>query len=160
MGFSHNFIHNPYFRWRPVETGCLPCWNLSRLDFPKPSTNMCIIGTIWETATGPMKKGETVDWLSIYRPRTRWRGRETSGATFFLAICETIPKRSLEKSNGKAAPDAYWGVFRDRRFSSVSSFLMGILNWKFILFFLPFYYLGALSLLSERVLPAFRRESG
>jgi fatty acid desaturase len=88
----------------------------------------------------PDEEGETVDWLSIYRHGHDGEA-ENVWSYIFLSYLRDDPKAIFGEIKRKSRPDAYWGVFEIAAFISFFV-LMGILNWKFILFFLPFYYLG------------------
>lgn len=89
----------------------------------------------------PGADGQTRDWYSIYRhgaegrPEPIWRYAlfghyRTDGRQLF---------KEMERVYGKA--DVNWAKFED--VMHYVWFGLGFLiNWKFILFFLPFYYLG------------------
>jgi fatty acid desaturase len=65
-GISHNFIHNPYFSWRPMN----------RMFAVMESVTLGFSQTFYKyvhhrhhmgNSDRPDEEGETVDWLSIYR---------------------------------------------------------------------------------------------
>jgi len=138
-GISHNFIHNPYFSWRP----------LNRIFAVLESMTLGFSQTFYKyvhhrhhmgNSDRPDEEGDTVDWLSIYRHGHDGEA-ENVWSYIFLSYLRDDPKAIFKEIKRKSGPDAYWGVFEIAAFIGFFV-LMGILNWKFILFFLPFYYLG------------------
>ena len=85
--------------------------------------------------------GKTRDWFSIYRfgkndqPEPVWR--------YALIGSLRGPAHDVYADMGKGGRDAdvKWAKFEDR--AHYAWFALGfVLNWKFMLYFLPFYYLG------------------
>src|SRR5438067_12076038 len=75
-GVGHNFIHNPFFRSEL----------LNRLFGITQSIACCFSQTYYNAvhmqhhkgnADRPDQKGETIDWISIYRHGSRRRGRKS-----------------------------------------------------------------------------------
>jgi len=138
-GISHNFLHNPYFAWRPlnrvfglVESLCL---GFSQ-TFYKYVHHRHHMGN----SDRRDEHGDTVDWLSIYRHGHDGEA-ENVWSYVFLSYMRDDPKAIYAEVKRKSSKDAFWGV------AEIASFicffiLLGVLNWRFIVVFLPFYYLG------------------
>ena len=138
-GISHNFIHTPYFR-----SGAL-----NRLFSIVESLALGFSQTFYEcvhqrhhmgNSDLPDDDGKTIDWLSIYRhghddkPENVWRYT-------FLSYFRDDPKEIYQAIARKDVAEARWGLFEIAAF--LAFFVtMGVLDWHFIVFFLPFYYLG------------------
>jgi fatty acid desaturase len=85
-------------------------------------------------------QGETIDWLSIYR-----YGRDGEAESIFsyvlLSYFRDNPKAIYHEIKRRSPREAAWGVLEIAAF--LLFFATGfILDWKFMLFFLPFYYFG------------------
>ncbi len=138
-GISHNFIHNPYFRSE---------W-LNRLFSLVESVTMGFSQTFYDhvhtmhhvgNSDRPDEHGDTSDPLSIYKhgdhglPENVW-------TYTFLSFFRDDPKAIYQGIKKKNPGEARWGVFEI--VAMVAFFTtMGILNWKFICCFLPFWYFG------------------
>ncbi|MGI9115179.1 MAG: fatty acid desaturase [Chthoniobacterales bacterium] len=138
-GLAHNFIHNPFFR-SPL---------LNRLFSLLNSIAACFSQTYYDgvhmrhhrgNSDRQDENGETIDWLSIYRhghdgePENPW-------SYVFLSFFRDNPA-AIRKDLGKRANnDVIWGNIE---LASVAVVLLTlfILNWRYALFFLPFFYLG------------------
>ena len=156
-GISHNFIHNAYFSWRPINRMFGVMESMPRLVFPRHSTSTFIIGIIWGTVTGPMNEGissigcRSIGMATMARPRT-------SGATSFSAICVTT-QSDLWGNQTEEPGGCVLGCIRDCR---VYQFLYSDGRPELEVYpilsalLLP----RALPLIPEWILPAFRRESG
>ena len=139
-GVGHNFIHNPFFR----------CKLLNRLFGVTQSIACCFSQTYYDVvhmqhhkgnSDRKDEKGETIDWLSIYRhghedePENPW-------SYVFLSFFRDNPagiKRELRK---RGETEVRWGNVE------LAAVIMTLLvlfwfNWRYVLFyFLPFFYLG------------------
>jgi fatty acid desaturase len=138
-GISHNFLHNPYFKSHV----------LNRLFSLLESLTIGFSQTFYEcvhqrhhmgNSDRKNEAGETIDWLSIYRhgendePENIW-------SYVFLGYFRDDPKAIYREIHRKNKDDAFWGVFEIATF--LAFYIIGFIwNWKFMLFFLPFYYLG------------------
>jgi fatty acid desaturase len=139
-GVGHNFIHNPFFRF-PL---------LNRLFGVTQSIACCFSQTYYDVvhmqhhkgnSDRKDEKGETIDWLSIYRhghddePENPW-------SYVFLSFFRDNPaaiKRELRK-RGKA--EVRWGNI-ELGAVVVTLLTMLFFNWRYVIFyFLPFFYLG------------------
>jgi len=147
-GVGHNFIHNPFFRSKI----------LNRLFGVALSIASCFSQTYYDlvhmqhhkgNADRPDKNGETIDWISIYRhghdgePENPWTYVFLS---FFRDDVGLIRRELRKRNNG----DLQWGTVELVAFAA-TLFLMAMIvpttpihfiNWRFMLFFLPFWYLG------------------
>ncbi len=156
-GISHNFLHNPYFNWRPLNRVFSLMESLS-LGFSQTFYKYVHHRHHMGNSDRPDDDGDTVDWLSIYRHGHDGEA-ENVWSYVFLSYMRDDPKAIFAEIKRKNRADAYWGVFEIVAFISFFV-LLGILNWKFILFFLPFYYLGHCLSYLNGYLFAFRREPG
>src|SRR5213082_2862967 len=138
-GIGHNFIHNPFFRSEL----------LNRLFGITQSIACCFSQTYYNAvhmqhhkgnADRPDEKGETIDWISIYKHGHDGEAEHPFNYAFgsyFREDPETV-FRELKRKNPR---DAFWGVTELVLF--VSTFvILGILNWQYICFLLFFWYLG------------------
>jgi fatty acid desaturase len=139
-GVSHNFLHNRFFRWG---------W-LNRLFSLMESLTCGFSQVFYESvhrrhhmgnADRPDEHGETVDPLSIYKhghdghPENPW-------TYVFFSYFRDDPKQIFRDVKRLFGPGvAWWGVFEIFAFMSLYV-TAGILNWRFIVYFLPFYYFG------------------
>ncbi|MBV9657008.1 MAG: fatty acid desaturase [Verrucomicrobia bacterium] len=139
-GISHNFIHSPYFR-APL---------LNRLFSVVESLACCFSQTYYDVVHTQHHKGnsdkkdaetgDTVDWISIYR-HGHDDEAENVWSYVFLSFFRDNPvaiKRELAK-RGEA--EVRWGNLELACFITLLATL-AFLNWRFIVFFLPFMYLG------------------
>src|SRR5438093_6859016 len=138
-GVAHNFIHNPFF---------LPDW-MNRVFGVIESIACCFSQTYYDAvnmqhhkgnADRPDEHGETVDWISIYK---HGHDGEAEGPLkyTFLSFFREDPKTVLKELKRKDPREAFWGIFELASF--VTTFvILGILNWHYICFLLPFYYFG------------------
>jgi fatty acid desaturase len=138
-GISHNFLHNPYFRSHL----------LNRVFSLVESLSMGFSQTFYEyvhqrhhmgNSDRPDENGETIDWLSIYRHGHDGEA-ENVWSYVFKGYFRDDPKAIYREIARKNRDDAVWGVFEIGAF--LSFFALGfLLDWRFMLFFLPFYYAG------------------
>jgi len=147
-GVSHNFIHNPFFRSEL----------LNRLFGVVESVACCFSQTYYDVVHMQHHKGnsdrqdengETIDWLSIYRHGHD--GEEENPWNYvFLSFFRDNPaaiERELRKRNG---PDVNWGKIELAVFITclvttaviVPTWPIHFINWRYMLFFMPFFYLG------------------
>jgi len=89
----------------------------------------------------PNAEGKTYDWFSIYRYGKN--GQAESVITYSLfGFFRGSPSEVYEQmGKGGRISDVRWSKFENIAF--IGWFLLGFaINWKFMLYFLPFYYLG------------------
>jgi fatty acid desaturase len=138
-GVSHNFIHNPYFRLGA----------LNRLFSILESVTVGFSQIFYEcihmqhhkgNADRPDDDGQTIDWISIYKHGDDGHAEHPLKYTF-LSFFREDPKTVFLELKRKDPREAFWGV--TELVSFVGTFvILGILNWHYILFLLPFWYLG------------------
>ncbi len=136
---SHNFIHNPYFRSNALNRV------FSWFDSLAMGASQVFIDQNHAqhhkgNSDRPDENGETQDWISIYRhghdnePENPW-------SYIFLSFFREDPKTTYRELRRRNPADARWGVVELASFVAFFT-LLGIANWRFIVFFLPFWYLG------------------
>jgi fatty acid desaturase len=138
-GISHNFLHNPYF----------VSHKLNRLFSLLESVTVGFSQALYEcvhmrhhvgNADRQDEQGETLDWLSIYRfgkdgqPENVW-------AYTFLSYFRDDFFETMRVLKKQKPEDANWSIVELVSFV-VLVLLALLLNWKAVLFMLPFYYLG------------------
>jgi len=138
-GIAHNFIHNPYFKWKPANKAF--SWLLSvTMGFSQQFYELVHNRHHQGNSDRPDETGDTVDWLSIYRHGHDGEAESAWTYTFF-GYFRDDPKIIFNEIKRRNPFNAYWGVFEIA--SWVCLCILGfILNWKFMCFYLPFYYFG------------------
>lgn len=138
-GISHNFIHNPYFR-SPL---------LNRLFSVLESVTCCFSQTYYDVVHMQHHKGnsdkqdehgETTDWISIYRHGHDDEAENVWSYTF-LSFFRDNPAAINREMKKRGAVEARWGNGELATFM-VTLAVMAFFNWRFIVYFLPFMYLG------------------
>lgn len=138
-GISHNFIHNPYFRWEPLNRAFALMESMA-LGFSQTFYDAVHTRHHMGNSDRQDDHGETVDWLSIYRHGHDGEA-ENPWSYIFLGYFRDDPKAIFRMLKERRPFEAWWGVFEIASFLGFFV-LLGWLNWHFIVFFLPFYYLG------------------
>ena len=88
----------------------------------------------------PDENGQCHDWISTYRfghdgePENPW-------SYIFLSYLREDPKVIYAEIKRKSRVEARWGIAEIAILGATIA-IGFVLNWKFFLFFLPFYYLG------------------
>ena len=147
-GVGHNFIHNPFFRSKL----------LNRLFGVTQSIACCFSQTMYDgvhmqhhkgNSDRQDEKGDTIDWLSIYKHGDHGEAESPWSyvfLSFFRDDVGAIRKELGKRNNG----DLFWGNAELAAFAT-TLLMMAIIvptepihfiNWRFILYFLPFWYLG------------------
>lgn len=138
-GISHNFIHNPYFR-SPL---------LNRLFSVMESVACCFSQSYYDVVHTQHHKGnsdrkdengDTVDWLSIYRHGHEGQAENVWSYTF-LSFFRDNPAEIARELAKRGPEEARWGKVELAAFV-ISLATVAILNWHYIIFFLPFMYFG------------------
>jgi fatty acid desaturase len=147
-GVGHNFIHNPFFRSQL----------LNRVFGITQSIACCFSQTMYDAvhmqhhkgnSDRQDEKGDTIDWLSIYRHGHDGEAENPWSyvfLSFFRDDVGTIRKDLRKRKNG----DEFWGNLELAAFATtllvmaiiVPSNPIHFINWRFMLYFLPFWYLG------------------
>lgn len=138
-GISHNFIHNRYFNSAALNRA------FSILE----SIDCCFSQVLYDyvhrrhhmgNSDKPGEQGETIDWLSIYRHGHGGHAENVWSFTFvsFFREDPIAAYREIRKAN---PTEARWGLIEVGLTACIMlSFF--VLSWKFLLFFMPFWYLG------------------
>ncbi len=139
-GVAHNFIHNPFFR-API---------LNRLFGLVESVACCFSQTYYDVVHTQHHKGnsdkqdergETIDWLSIYRHGHDGEA-ENPWSYVFLSFFRDNPAAINRELKKRGPAEVRWGNGELAAFAT-TLFVMFCCNWRYvILFFLPFFYLG------------------
>jgi fatty acid desaturase len=138
-GISHNFLHNPYFRSAFLNR-CFSLLESVTVGFSQVFYEQVHRDHHVGNADLPDEKGHTRDPLSIYRhghdgkPENPW-------TYVFLGYFRDDPKAIYRAIHKRNPAEAVWGV------AEIVCFIvlyvgLGVLNWRFIVWFLPFYYFG------------------
>ena len=108
-GISHNFIHNPYFKWKPLNYAF--SWLLSvTMGFSQQFYDLVHHKHHQGNSDRPDDTGETVDPISIYRhghddmPENVW-------SYVFLSFFRDDPKQIYSEIKKRKPINAYFGVF-------------------------------------------------
>lgn len=138
-GISHNFLHNPFFR-SPLLNRCFSFLESLTLGFSQVFYEQVHRDHHTGNADLPDDHGHTVDPLSIYkhghdgRPENVW-------TYVFCSYFRDDPKAIFRAILRRSPREAWWGVVEIAAFAALFAALF-VLNWRFMLFFLPFYYLS------------------
>jgi fatty acid desaturase len=136
---AHNLIHNPYFRWKPLN------YAFSLLESVTMGFSQMLYDQIHTrhhmgNSDRKNENGETTDWLSIYRhshddePESVWKYT-------FLGYFRDDPRKIFHEIYKKKPFDAWFGVFEIATWVCLC-FVAAWFNWKFLLYYIPFYYFG------------------
>jgi fatty acid desaturase len=138
-GISHNFLHNPYFKFAPLN------YAFSVLESITIGFSQTFYDTVHRrhhmgNSDRPDEHGKVVDWLSIYRHGHDGEA-ENIFSYVFLSYFRDDPKEIYREIKKRSPFDAKFGIFEIACF--VALYVLGfVLNWKFMLCYLPFYYFG------------------
>lgn len=138
-GVSHFFIHNPYFKSNL----------LNRAFSLVESIAMVFSQTFYDNvhrrhhsgnSDRKNAKGETIDWLSIYKYGENNEAENVWSYTL-KSYFRDDPIQIFKEIRRRSPFLAWFGLFEIIVVVSLVV-ITTILNWKFILFMLPFYYIG------------------
>lgn len=138
-GISHNFLHNPYFKFAPLN------YAFSLLESVTIGFSQTFYDTVHRrhhmgNSDRPDEHGDVVDWLSIYRHGHDGEA-ENIFSYVFLSYFRDDPKEIYREIKKRSPFDAKFGIFEIAAF--IALYVAGFaLNWKFMLAYLPFYYFG------------------
>jgi len=143
---AHNFTHNSYFK-SPVLNRAFSLIESLAIGFSQQFYKTVHRRHHIGNSDRPDANGNTRDWFSIYRYGTD--GKPESAWTYCLFGVFRGGKdiyKDMAKG-GRRINDVRWATFED--YAHYGWFLLGFaLNWRFMLYFLPFYYFGhALSMM-------------
>ncbi len=139
-GISHNFLHNPYFTWHPLNRAF--SWLESITIGFSQQFYECVHQQHHKGNSDRRdEKGDTIDWLSIYR-HGRDDDAENVWSYTFLSFFRDDPKMIYGELKRKNTADARFGLFEIISFVALLVFAFWW-NWRFMVFFyLPFWYFG------------------
>lgn len=138
-GISHNFLHNPYFR-SPLLNRLFSIMESLTCGFSQVLYKYVHLRHHQGNSDRPDERGDTIDWLSIYR-HGKNGAPENLFKYVFLSYFRDDPKAIFQETKKYSVTEARWGVAEVVMF--LSFYALGfVLNWKFMLYFLPFYYFG------------------
>ncbi len=138
-GVAHAFLHNPFFRAPALNRlfSLLESWTMgySQTFYDRVHTEHHM-----GNSDRPDEEGKTIDPLSIYRfghdgePENVW-------SYVFCGYFRDDPKAIYRQIRRRSSADARWGIFE------IASFVLlwaaaFYFNWRFMVYFLPFYYFG------------------
>ena len=138
-GISHNFIHNPYFR-APLLNRLFSLLESVPVGFSQIFYDCIHMQHHRGNADRPDEHGQTVDWISIYKHGHDGEAEHPLKYTF-LSFFRDDPAMVLRELKRKNPWDAFWGMVELALFGG-TFITLGILNWRYLCFLLPFYYLG------------------
>jgi fatty acid desaturase len=138
-GISHNFIHNPYFN-SPFLNRCFSFLESLVCGFSQVFYECVHRRHHMGNSDHQDEHGDTIDWLSIYRHGHDGRAENVWTYTF-LSYFRDDAFATYREIKRQSAREARWGLAEVA--ATGLMFLTGfVLNWRFMLFFIPFYYLG------------------
>lgn len=136
---SHNFIHTPYFAARPLNYAFSLLESIT-IGFSQTYYHWIHMRHHSGNSDKPNEKGETIDWLSIYRHGNNGEPENVWSYTFLSFFRDDIG--DIHRGVARTRPfDAKWGRFELYAFFGVVGLAL-IYDWRAVLFFVPFYYFG------------------
>jgi fatty acid desaturase len=137
-GVSHNFLHTPYFRWKPLNYAFSLVESVA-IGFSQTFYTWVHLRHHEGNSDRPGPDGTTRDWLSIYR---HGKDGQPEPLLSYVFLGFFRGDGSIYQALKTRKPfDAMWGRVE---LAAVALFALAMLalNWKAVLFLLPFYYLG------------------
>jgi len=136
---AHNFLHTPYFRWRPLNY-VFSLLESVAIGFSQTFYTYVHLRHHEGNSDRPDANGQTRDWLSIYR-RGRDGGPENVWSYVFLGFFREGGGSIHTALKARRPFDAMWGRVE---IACVALFVggMALVDWRAVVFLLPFYYLG------------------
>jgi fatty acid desaturase len=136
---AHNFIHTPYFRWAPLN------YAFSLAESLALATPQCFYAVVHRrhhqgNSDRPGADGATKDWLSIYRYGRH--GRPEPVLSYVLKGPFRQDAGNIHQALKAQRPfDAAFGQVEAL---AIVVFVgaLALVDWKAVLFLLPFYYFG------------------
>ncbi len=137
---SHNFVHNPFFRWNFLNRAFSVMQSLA-LGFSQVAYDA--VHTRHHRGNSDRKDdtGDTIDWVSIYRHSHDHDDAESVWKYTFLSFMRDDPIAIIKELRVRSESEARWGKIEIFSFMGLY-IVMCIVNLKFMLFFVPFWYLG------------------
>ncbi len=138
-GISHNFIHNPYFK-SPLLNRLFSVLESLDCGFSQIFYDCVHRRHHMGNSDRPDADGETIDWISIYQHGHDGEPENIWTYTFLGYFREDV-RRTYRDIKRKSVAEGYWGIF-ETALTTAFAIVGFFLNWRFMLYFLPFYYLG------------------
>jgi fatty acid desaturase len=138
-GISHNFLHNPYFRW-PALNRVFSIFESVTMGFSQVLYDDIHRRHHMGNADLPDESGRTIDPLSIYKHGHDGEA-ENPWTYVFISFFRDDPREAFNSIARKSRREAWWGVGEIAIFVAFYA-VLGFLNWRFLAFFIPFWYLG------------------
>lgn len=138
-GVSHNFIHTPYFKPRALNYAFSMLESLA-IGFSQTYYHWVHMRHHTGNSDRRDAQGQTIDWLSIYRHGKDGKAENVWGYTFLSFFRDDMG--DIHAAIAKRKPfDAKWGKYELWAFIGMVVLAVAY-DWKAVLFFVPFYYLG------------------
>jgi fatty acid desaturase len=138
-GIAHNFIHNPYFKFKPFNRLFSLLLSVT-MGYSQQFYDLSHHKHHQGNSDRPDEDGKTVDPISIYK-RGHEDEPENVWSYVFLSFFRGDAKQMFREVKRRNPFNAYWGVFEIVSFALL--WIVGlILNWKFMLYYWAFYYFG------------------
>ena len=137
---SHNFTHNHYFKSHAMNRAFSLMESLA-IGFSQQMYCTVHIRHHIGNSDRPDANGKTRDWFSIYRHGKNGQPESIWKYALLGSLRGDSKQAFIEMGKNGRDADVRWSKFEDA--AHYAWFILGfILNWKFMLFFLPFYYIG------------------
>jgi fatty acid desaturase len=138
-GISHNFIHTPYFKPRWMNYAFSWVESLA-IGFSQTYYRWVHLRHHVGNSDVQDANGDTVDWLSIYRHGKDGKPENVWGYVFLSFFRDDLGE--IHRAIAKRKPfNAQWARFELASFFALALAAL-IYDWKALLFYVPFYYLG------------------
>jgi fatty acid desaturase len=136
---SHNFLHTPYFRWKPLNYAFAMLESVT-IGFSQTFYTWVHLRHHEGNSDRPDASGDTRDWLSIYRYGKDGRPENVWSYVFMGFFRDG--GGSIYKALKQRRPfDAEWGRVEIAAFA-LFAIALAVINWKAVLMLAPFYYFG------------------
>ena len=137
---SHNFIHNPFFAWEPLNRLTSLALTLS-LGTPQTMYKYVHMRHHAGNSDRIGADGTTVDPISLYQYGADGKVEPTWSYVFKQFWRDDGPFTVAAKIRARRPKEARQALFE---FWAIVAVYLGllVLNWKFIVLMAPFYYLG------------------
>ncbi len=137
---AHNFIHNPFFAWEPLNklTSLAMSWTLAT---PQTMYRYIHLKHHAGNADLPGPDGKTIDPLSIYQYGHDGKPEPMLSYVFLQFFRDDDPFELAKRIAAKRPADAKQAMFEFWSMLAVYGVML-LIHWPFILVMAPFNYLG------------------
>jgi fatty acid desaturase len=136
---SHNFIHNAYFKSQAVNAAFSMMLSLT-IGFSQAMYHFVHMRHHSGNSDLPDEEGDTVDYLSIYRHGKNGQPESVWSYTF-LSFFRDDPQEILGRMRARHAGQAKQAQI-ELACLLIFIGLLALIDWRFVLFIVPFNYLG------------------